>query len=228
MTNSPDPTLVDRWFPVARSEEVVSRHVVHAQLLGQEIALWRDDSGEVNAWENRCPHRGVRLSIGFNTGTELRCQYHGWSYASGTGQCTFIPAHPDQKPPNVIRATPYGCVERYGLVWVSLGRDSENAVLPALDLDRWVNLRSVFVEAPAVSVAETLTRDGAVPRDSYILEGPSEDGAVILLLQPLNEEQTLIHALLAKGVEAADRLAILRRHNARLTALRDTIERLAA
>jgi hypothetical protein len=34
------------WFPVARVEEVVPRHVVHAQLLGQEIALWRDDAGQ--------------------------------------------------------------------------------------------------------------------------------------------------------------------------------------
>ena len=89
----------NRWFPVARSEEVVARHVVQTQLLGQEAALWRDDSGLANAWENRCPHRGVRLSIGINTGSELQCRYHGWRYASGGGQCTFIPAHPDQKPP---------------------------------------------------------------------------------------------------------------------------------
>ena len=109
------------WFPVARVEEVVPRHVVQAQILGQEVAIWRDDEGKVNAWENRCPHRGVRLSIGINDGKELRCQYHGWRYASGSGQCTYIPAHPGQKPANVIKAKPYGVTERYGFVWVNLG-----------------------------------------------------------------------------------------------------------
>jgi phenylpropionate dioxygenase-like ring-hydroxylating dioxygenase large terminal subunit len=34
--------------------------------------------------ENRCLHRGVRLSIGVNDGRELTCQYHGWRYSSRT------------------------------------------------------------------------------------------------------------------------------------------------
>jgi phenylpropionate dioxygenase-like ring-hydroxylating dioxygenase large terminal subunit len=83
---------MNRWFAVARGAELALRHVMHTQLLGQEIALWRDDAGALNAFENRCPHRGVRLSIGTNTGMELRCQYHGWRFASGGGRCAFIPA----------------------------------------------------------------------------------------------------------------------------------------
>src|ERR1700693_6381815 len=106
------------WFPVARSEEIVGRHIFQAQLFGQEVAIWRDDAGLINAWENRCPHRGVRLSIGINNGTTLQCQYHGFRYATGTGQCTFVPAHPNQKAPSVIRATSYGCTQQYGFVWV--------------------------------------------------------------------------------------------------------------
>ena len=96
------------------------RYVAQAQLLGREIALWRSDAGAVNAWENRCPHRGVRLSIGYNTGNELRCQYHGWRFAAGSGQCTLIPAHPTQKPASGIRVGVYAAVERHHLVWVNL------------------------------------------------------------------------------------------------------------
>jgi phenylpropionate dioxygenase-like ring-hydroxylating dioxygenase large terminal subunit len=47
------------------------RHVFQAQLLGREFAVWRADDGNVNVWENRCLHRGVRLSIGINEGSEL-------------------------------------------------------------------------------------------------------------------------------------------------------------
>ena len=109
-----------RWFAVARSQEVIPRHVVHSQLYGQELAVWRDAAGGVNAWENRCPHRGVRLSLGYNNGTELQCQYHGWRFASGTGQCTHIPAHPAQKPASTIRALTFAVREAGGYVWVCL------------------------------------------------------------------------------------------------------------
>jgi nitrite reductase/ring-hydroxylating ferredoxin subunit len=109
-----------RWFPVARADDVVPRHVVHTQLLGQELAVWRDDADGVNAWENRCPHRGVRLSIGTNTGTELRCRYHAWRFAGGSGRCSFIPSHPTQKPASTLRARVYPVHVRGGHVWVTL------------------------------------------------------------------------------------------------------------
>ena len=82
------------WYPVASIDDLPFRHVYHGQLLGQELAIWRADDGNVNVWENRCLHRGVRLSIGINDGAELNCQYHGWRYANRTAGCTYIPAHP--------------------------------------------------------------------------------------------------------------------------------------
>jgi nitrite reductase/ring-hydroxylating ferredoxin subunit len=217
-------SIVDRWFPVARSEEVISRHVVQTQLLGQEIAVWRDDAGCVNAWENRCPHRGVRLSIGFNTGSELRCQYHGWRYATGSGQCTFIPAHPTQKPSSAIRTNVYGSIEQYGFVWVHLGPQPQAPALPTLPTPATLQattLRSIFVEAPASAVAEALLRGyrfSADPTDPpcSIGEGPMSDAsmvahdefiltatadsngknaAVTFLLQPMTESQTMIHGI---------------------------------
>ena len=54
-----------QWHPIAASTDLVPRHVYHAQLLGRELAVWRADDGHVNVWENRCLHRGVRLSSGF-------------------------------------------------------------------------------------------------------------------------------------------------------------------
>ena len=213
----------DRWFPVARVEEVIPRHVVQAQLWGQEIALWRDDAGGINAWENRCPHRGVRLSIGINDGKELRCQYHGWRYASGTGQCTFIPAHPDQKPPNVIKATPYGVTERYGFVWVNLAGTAGTAEIPALGLNAFTTLRSIFVDAPAAAAA------GRLGTGDLIVETATDDAPkTTLLLQPLNDGQTIIHGLVAGELTGDECLALLRRRNAWLTEMRDAIERAAA
>jgi nitrite reductase/ring-hydroxylating ferredoxin subunit len=233
---------MDRWFPIARSEEAACRHILQAKLLGQEIAAWRDDAGSVNAWENRCPHRGVRLSIGLNEGTELRCRYHGWRYASGSGQCTFIPAHPAQKPAGTLHAGVYGVTERYGFVWVNLVEGLDTPNLPISATEPATTLRSMFVAAPAPLVAESLLRgyriDAAtdapvVANDTFTLTASGADhgdgnaSRLIFLLQPVTDSQVVIHGLLQPRVPTADRIDVLRHHNAQMTALRDAVERLA-
>jgi phenylpropionate dioxygenase-like ring-hydroxylating dioxygenase large terminal subunit len=85
-----DPSAL--WHPVATSLDLPNRHIFHGQLLGREVAIWRADDNFVNVWENRCLHRGVRLSIGTNDGNELTCRYHGWRYATRSAGCTYIPA----------------------------------------------------------------------------------------------------------------------------------------
>ena len=58
------------WIPVASGTDLVPRHVFHGRLPGQELAIWRADDGFVNIWQNRCLHRGVRLTIGTNDGAQ--------------------------------------------------------------------------------------------------------------------------------------------------------------
>ena len=219
---------IDRWFPVARSEELVPRHIAHTQLLGQEIALWREDAGAVNAWENRCPHRGVRLSIGFNTGTELRCQYHGWRFAGGSGQCSHIPAHPNQKPASTIRVTPYGCAEQLGFVWANLDAAGTSALPVPSTLAAAPNpmtLRSVFVDASAAATAAALAEEFCAARiDDYIWVAPQLAEPLTFFLQPVGDRQACIHAVLHARPPAETRLAVLRRHQSLLAAVRDRVE----
>ncbi|HEY0341451.1 MAG TPA: Rieske (2Fe-2S) protein [Steroidobacteraceae bacterium] len=209
-----------RWFPVARGAELEPRHIAQAQLLGREIALWRSDAGAVNAWENRCPHRGVRLSIGYNTGSEVRCQYHGWRFAAGSGQCTLIPAHPTQKPASSIRVGVYAAVERYHLVWVSLDAQAGVADEPTaseLGLNgvpegrEDMTLRGVFVNASAEVVSGALLKRYRADEATFVL-------------QPVSDGQTVIHGLLPPDAFAADRLSVLRHHNTRLSQIRDELE----
>ncbi len=144
------------WQAVACSEDLPLRHVYQAQLLGQELALWRDDSGAVNAWENRCPHRGLRLSLGVNTGDQLKCQYHGWKYETGSGRCLFVPAHRNATPSTAC-VRQYPCVEIDGLVFVKLDKSDEaqtsNGYQPPTRLPS-TNLRST----PAAMAADVALR----------------------------------------------------------------------
>ena len=223
-----------RWFPVCRGEEAVARHIVHTALLGQELAVWRSDDGSVNAWENRCPHRGVRLSIGTNLGNVLKCRYHGWRFESGSGQCIERPAHPGQKPPALVRARVFPCMEASGYVWARLRGDGDEDRDPAVGSSpAGLTLRSVHVWASAESAVETLVRhvrespevsavDAVDPYEVQAID--SRHGMTRYLLQPVADDETVIHAALAGRPPPADRIAIQRRENDRLRAVRDSIE----
>ena len=128
-----DPVLHDDWHPVAASSSLSGGALVAAALLGQEVVLWRDEAGEVHAWEDRCPHRGTRFSIGQNRGNGIVCAYHGWHFAAD-GQCTDIPSQPGIRPPLRAVARVFPAHERYGLVWVCIGTPAGD-VLPFPECD---------------------------------------------------------------------------------------------
>jgi nitrite reductase/ring-hydroxylating ferredoxin subunit len=235
---------MNRWFAVARSADVPHRHIGHYQLLGQELAVWRSDSGVINAWENRCPHRGLRLSIGICAGEELRCQYHAWRFASGSGQCTLIPSHPTQRPAGTIRAGVFAVMEQHQFIWVNLERQASAATAVPGAGTATETTRSIFIEAPAGAVREILlsgycVEAGQEPtavwrEDDFVLHagrrpgaGGADDAArplVTFLLQPVSDTQTVVHGVLHQPTPAAQRLAVLRHHNACMSAVRDSAE----
>lgn len=243
MPNVPDAGPERRWYPVCRGEEAAPRHIVHTALLGQELAVWRADDGTVNAWENRCPHRGVRLTVGTNLGDRLKCRYHGWTYESGSGHCVERPAHPGERPPSLVRARRFPCAEVDGYVWVRLAGEGEGD--DGLDPDpgfgsgsapAGLTLRSVHVVAPAAAVADALARHhageasggpgaGAEVIDPWTLRSAHAEAREIrYALQPVADGETFMHASLAEAPPAAERIAVLRRENDRLRAVRDAIE----
>jgi phenylpropionate dioxygenase-like ring-hydroxylating dioxygenase large terminal subunit len=123
-----DRVLLDDWHPVAASASLAPGASLAVNLFGRELVLWRTADGTAHCADDRCPHRGTRLSIGRVDGQELVCAYHGWRYASG-GQCTHIPAHPGLAPPDSACLAMHHARERYGLAWVCAG-EPRGDVLP--------------------------------------------------------------------------------------------------
>jgi phenylpropionate dioxygenase-like ring-hydroxylating dioxygenase large terminal subunit len=119
------------WHPVALSDAVTDAPVA-VELLERYLVLWRDGSGAVQAWADKCPHRGARLSLGKVCNGHLECPYHGWQFESN-GHCVHVPALPDFVPPASHATKTYVCLERFGLVWVRMAA-SHAAVTPALPL----------------------------------------------------------------------------------------------
>jgi phenylpropionate dioxygenase-like ring-hydroxylating dioxygenase large terminal subunit len=110
--------LRDLWYPVCQSLEVKTRPFgLHR--LGTDIVLWRDSTGKLHAHDDRCLHRGAKLSVGQVVNDTLRCAYHGWCYDTA-GQCTTIPSSKtaQTKLAPRLRLREFEVQERAGLVWV--------------------------------------------------------------------------------------------------------------
>jgi nitrite reductase/ring-hydroxylating ferredoxin subunit len=87
---------------------------------GEPIVLFRDQAGAARAVLDRCPHRGVALSLGTVVEGRIACAYHGWRF-DGAGRCRHIPSlRPDQP----IKAAPvrsYPTSEQDGYIWLWTG-----------------------------------------------------------------------------------------------------------
>jgi ferredoxin-NADP reductase/nitrite reductase/ring-hydroxylating ferredoxin subunit len=221
--------LQELWYPVASSTDLVKRHVYQAQLLGREFAVWRADDGYVNVWENRCLHRGVRLSIGINDGRELKCQYHGWRYANRTAGCTYIPAHPADAPARTICNNTYPTQEAFGLIWTG---DAAQGDLPDMNgFENYTVLRPIPVNAPqqlvALALAEYTFADGCqstTDDDRSITITAKEGQSIRFFVQPCDSNLTIIRGLLNRKAIGSDRISILKHHNFLLDELRGQIE----
>lgn len=109
------------WYPVQWAGQVGEKPVT-ITLLGEKIVLVRDN-GVVRALHDRCPHRGVPLSLGRRQfpGT-ISCPYHGWTYDLTDGKlCAVLTDGPDSPICGRMAVRTYPVAERLGLIWVYVG-----------------------------------------------------------------------------------------------------------
>lgn len=85
-----DLGLLNRWHPICPSWWIKDKPVGMTRL-GESLVVWRDANGALHALEDRCPHRGARLSQGFVAGDRLQCWYHGVE-VNGGGVVAAVPA----------------------------------------------------------------------------------------------------------------------------------------
>lgn len=92
-----------------------------AEVLDQELVLFRGRHGAVHTLLDRCCHRGTRLSLGEVMEETLACRYHGWRY-DGTGRCVHIPSLiVGQRIPKGCDVPAFPCREQDGYIWVWMG-----------------------------------------------------------------------------------------------------------
>jgi phenylpropionate dioxygenase-like ring-hydroxylating dioxygenase large terminal subunit len=108
------------WYPATWSTHVTGKPRP-ITICGHRIVLIRDN-GNPYALHDRCPHRGVPLSLGNQQfpGT-LSCPYHGWTYNLPDGNlCAVITDGPGSPIRGKVTVRTYPVAERLGMVWVYL------------------------------------------------------------------------------------------------------------
>src|ERR1700722_14782302 len=92
------------WYVATWSREVLASHPLGVRVLNEPIVIWRGESGDAVAFEDRCIHRLAPLSLGRCEGDTLRCMYHGLVF-DRTGQVVEIPG--EDKVPSSLRVRSY-------------------------------------------------------------------------------------------------------------------------
>lgn len=147
------------WYPTVWASQVGSKPYP-ITVAGERIVLIRDDSagGVVRALHDRCPHRGVPLSLGRRQfpGT-ISCPYHGWTYGLDDGRLrAVITDGPDSPICGKVGVATYPVVERLGLLFVYIGDVPAGQDPPPVERD----LPAELVENPLVLGGRSDIRPG--------------------------------------------------------------------
>ena len=114
------------WHPIAAAQEleVSPFRTKEVRLLGEDLVLFRDRSGQLGLIDRWCSHRRVNLAYGVVEEDGLRCQYHGWKF-NDTGACIEQPfeetVHPDGRFRDKCGVAGYSAREAAGLIWGYMG-----------------------------------------------------------------------------------------------------------
>ncbi|HXG65454.1 MAG TPA: aromatic ring-hydroxylating dioxygenase subunit alpha [Blastocatellia bacterium] len=120
----------DFWYAAALSRDLKQNRVIAAEILGEWIALFRDENGKAVALEDRCLHRCARLSAGSVREGRLQCAYHGWTY-DGAGRVVFVPSEGPQSRQSARRCVrTYQVCEVDDYVYVRLAEAVDDSIQP--------------------------------------------------------------------------------------------------
>jgi nitrite reductase/ring-hydroxylating ferredoxin subunit len=200
-------SLAPGWHPVALSGSIDPETSAGTHLDGREYVVWRDTSGVAHVWEDRCPHRGMKLSFGFVRGDHIACLYHGWQYDTA-GRCSYIPAHPDLEVPATITVPVFGTAESCGMIWATTDPEPGRSAPPA-DAGEAVPVTTLYTDSDATTLLDAVR---ALPPEPFVpgASGPCltresdtlwhlevGGGTLFLGLQRLSETRSALHVAIA-------------------------------
>lgn len=122
------------WHPIAGESEFETRATKPVRIMGENLVLYKDLSGNFGLMDRHCPHRRADMACGMVEPDGLRCSYHGWMF-DAQGACTEQPfedtANPQGRYKDKVTIKAYPVRAHAGLLWAYMGP------LPAPELPDW-------------------------------------------------------------------------------------------
>jgi len=122
------------WQPVGAALELEADPVRKVRFFGEDLTLFKSESGAYGLITDRCAHRCMTLEFGIPDERGLRCAYHGWVY-DPAGNCVEQPFedrnYPEANYKDRIKVTAYPVQELGGMLFAYFGPQ------PAPLLPRW-------------------------------------------------------------------------------------------
>jgi phenylpropionate dioxygenase-like ring-hydroxylating dioxygenase large terminal subunit len=136
----------DGWYAVALSDEIAPGQVQPIDCLGEDLVLFRTESGEAHVLEAHCVHLGAHLGHGGRVeGDCIVCPFHAWKYASN-GRCVEVPYA--SRVPSRAAVKPWPVLEVNGAVMVwkhHLGK-APFFEIPEFESEGWTATRWTHLE----------------------------------------------------------------------------------
>jgi vanillate O-demethylase monooxygenase subunit len=138
--------LRNRWYVAAWDDEITDKPLART-LLNEPIVLYRTTDGTPVAFEDRCVHRRLPLSMGWVVGDALRCRYHGLTYDK-TGKCIRIPGQDVIGDWARLRSYPVVQRHKWVLVWMGDPAQADESLIPdfhaPLDDQSWRHIKGMY------------------------------------------------------------------------------------
>lgn len=133
-----------QWTKVFDASELAGGDVRLVNVATNRISVFRRDTGELHALDDRCPHEGYPLCQGTVSGDVLTCCFHNFKFQLSTGACLVG----DER----VRTYPVREVD--GMVEIDVA-----PVDPAVELPRrWASLESALHEERMGQIAREVVR----------------------------------------------------------------------
>src|SRR5947208_8864647 len=110
------------WHPIAVAQELTDENpTMFVRVLGEDLVLFKDRSGNVGLIADHCVHRGASLLYGRVEERGISCAYPGWLY-DAAGNCLEAPAEPaGSKFHLTVKIKAYPVQKWIGLYWAYMG-----------------------------------------------------------------------------------------------------------
>ena len=118
--------IANQWYAILESNEVRKGKPIGVTRMGEKMVVWRDTRGTVTIMSDKCPHRGVQLSVGVLNGDCIQCPFHGFEFDT-SGACTLVPANGrNAEPPKAMKVHTYPTREAHGFIYLWWGEPRES------------------------------------------------------------------------------------------------------